>query len=62
MATLKNKQEIKFMGRINAGCTSGFSIGPLLFNIYLNDLFLLVECTEVRNFGDGTTFLHVKRT
>ena len=51
-----------FMGRINAGCTSGFSIGPLLFNIYLNDLFLLVECTEVRNFGDGTTFLHVKRT
>ena len=30
--------------------------GPLLFNIYLNDLFLLVESTEVCNFADDTTF------
>ena len=37
-------------------------LGPLLFNIYLNDLFLLVEFTEICNFADGTTFLHVKRT
>ena len=31
-------------------------LGPLLFNIYLNDLFLLVESTEVKNFADDTTF------
>ena len=40
----------------------GSVLGPLLFNIYLNDLFLLVESTEICNFADGTTFLHVKRT
>ena len=28
----------------------------LLFNIYLNDLFFLVDYAEVCNFSDGTTF------
>ena len=31
-------------------------LGPLLFNIYLNDLFYLAESTEVCNFADDTTF------
>ena len=31
-------------------------MGPLLFNIYLNDLFYLAESTEVCNFADDTTF------
>ena len=31
-------------------------LGPLLFNIYLNDLFLLVESTEACNFAYDTTF------
>ena len=34
----------------------GSVLGPLLFNIYLNDLFLLVEATEVCNFADDWTF------
>ena len=32
-------------------------MGPLLFNIYLNNLFYLAESTEVCNFVDYTTFL-----
>ena len=31
-------------------------IGPILFNIHLNDLFYLINFTEVCNFADGTTF------
>ena len=31
-------------------------IGPILFNIHLNDLFYLANFTEVCNFADGTTF------
>ena len=34
----------------------GSVLGPLLFNIYLNDLFYLVESTEVCNFADNATF------
>ena len=35
----------------------GSLLGPLFFNIYLNDLFYLTESTEVCNFADDTTFL-----
>ena len=31
-------------------------MGPLLFHIYLNDLFYLAESTEVWNFADDATF------
>ena len=31
-------------------------LGPLLFNIYLNDLFFLTESTDVFNSADDTTF------
>ena len=44
------------MSRVITGCTQRSVLGPLLFNIYLNDLFFLVDYTEVCNFADDTTF------
>ena len=38
------------------GALQGSVYKPLLFNVYLNYLFLLVEFTEVCNFPDDTTF------
>ena len=34
----------------------GSVLEPILFNIYLNDLFYLTEMTQVCNFADHTTF------
>ena len=33
----------------------GSALGPLLFKIYLNDLFYAVENTDICNFADDTT-------
>ena len=30
-------------------------LGPLLFNVFVNDIFLLVRCTNICNHADDTT-------
>ena len=31
-------------------------LGPLLFNIYINDMFFFIEKSEICNFADDNTY------
>ena len=34
-------------------------LGPILFNIFVNDLMFFITETEVCSFTDDTTYIHV---
>ena len=40
---------------MKSGVSQGSGLGPLIFNIFINDLLLEVKESEICNFADDTT-------
>ena len=57
---VKLGSEYSTFQNISTGIPQGSVLSPLLFNIFMNDMFYLDLKSEICNFADDTRFAHAK--
>ena len=53
--TVRANKTFSELERITTGVPQGLILGPLLFNIFLNDLFLFISNSSLSNYADDNT-------
>ena len=52
---VKNNSMFSFFKQIISGVPQGSILGPILFNIFINDIFVMLSADDVHNFADDNT-------
>ena len=56
------KRQIKFLMPVNCGVPQGSVLGPLLFLIYINDLYKAIQYCKVHHFDDDTNLFYTNKS
>ena len=59
---IKNESVLSFLRRIKSGVPQGLISGPVLFDIFLNDIFLMLNDPDHYNFADDNILSAVGET
>ena len=57
---MKIGSSYSFWSDVKGGVPQGSILGPLLFNFFINDLFMFIEKCEICNFADDNTLYSVE--